>query len=160
MRIGNIEARQDELENRVQKIEKDSVTSENVKILIKEELAEEKEIASRKLNVMCFNIPEKKRSDVKERQNEDKDFLVHLFDTKLSFALGDEDIIKPVRLGKRTETRDQSTKCRPLRFSVPSFQIKRELLKASMALRESDDEIFNNIYFTPHLTKSHRAEAF
>ena len=40
-----------------------------LKKLIKEELAEEKEIESRKLNVMCFNIPESKRSDVKDRQN-------------------------------------------------------------------------------------------
>ena len=30
------------------------------------------EIESRKFNDMCFNIPESKRSDVKERQNEDK----------------------------------------------------------------------------------------
>ena len=30
MRIGNIEARQDELEDRVQKIEKERVTSENI----------------------------------------------------------------------------------------------------------------------------------
>ena len=29
-----------------------------------------------------------------------------------------------------------------------------------MALRESDDEIFNNIYFTPDLAKSQRVEAF
>ena len=42
--------------------------------MIKEEIVEEKEIQNRKLNVMCFNIPESKRSDVKERQNEDKDF--------------------------------------------------------------------------------------
>ena len=48
-----------------------------LKKMIKEEISEEKEIESRKLkkNVMCFNIPESKRSGVKERQNEDKDFL-------------------------------------------------------------------------------------
>ena len=136
------------------------MTSDNVIKLIKEELAEEKEIESRKLNIMCFNIPESKRSDDKDRQNEDKDFLVNLMDTKLNYFLGDEDIIKPVRLGKRTETLNQPIKCRLLRFSVRSFQVKRELLKASMSLREEDDEIFRNIYFTPDLTKCQRAEAF
>ena len=71
--------------------------------MIKKEIAEEKEIESRKLNVMCLNIPECKRADVKERQNEDKDFLINLLDTKLSYSLGEEDMIKPVRLGKRSE---------------------------------------------------------
>ena len=93
---------------------------------------------------MCFNIPESKRDDVKDRQNQDKDFLVSLFDTKLNCALGDEDIIKPVRLGKRSEENDK-IKCRPFRFSVRSFQVKTELLKASMLLRVERDEIFSSI---------------
>ena len=83
---------------------------------------------------MCFNIPESKRSDVKKRQNEDKDLFINLLDTKLSYSLGEEDIIKSVRLGKRSESMNQSYKCRPLRFSVRSFQVKRVLLKASMSL--------------------------
>ena len=128
------------------------MTSNNVKNMINEEIAEENEIESRKLNVMCFNIPESKRSDVKERQNEDKDFLINLLDTELSYSLEEEDIIKPVRLGKRIESMNQSYKCRPLSFSVRSFQVKRELLKASMSLRETNDEMFSNIYFTPDLT--------
>ena len=116
---------------------------------------------SRKLNFMCFNNPERKKSDVKERQNEDKDFLINLIDTKLNYSLEDEDIIKPVRLGKRTEIINQFIKCRPLRFSVRSFQVKRELLKASMSLRERHDEMFSKmIYFTPDLTECQRADAF
>ena len=100
------------------------------------------------------------RSDVKECQNEDKDFLVNLLDTKLNYSLGEDDIIKPVRLGKRRESMNQFYKCRPLRFSVRSFQVKRELLKASMSLRETNDEMFSNIYFIRDLTKCQRAEAF
>ena len=65
-----------------------------------------------------------------------------------------------MRLGKRSEIMNQSYQCRLLRFSVCSFQVKRELLKASMSLRETNDEMFSNIYFTPDLTKCQRAEAF
>ena len=86
--------------------------------------------------------------------------MINLLDTKLSYSLGEEDIIKPVQLGKSSESMNQSYKCRSLRFSVRSFQVKRELLKASMSLRETNDEIFSNIYFTPDLTKCQRAEAF
>ena len=128
--------------------------------MIKEEIAEEKEIESRKLNVTCFIIPESNGSDVKERQNEDKDFFINLLDTKLSYSLGEEDIIKPVRLGKRSEIMNQSYKCRLLRFSVRSFQVKRELFKASMSLRETNAEMLSNIYFTPDFTKCQRAESF
>ena len=127
--------------------------------MIKEEIAEEKEIEGRKLNALCFNIPESKRSDVKVRQNEDI-FFINLLDTKLSYSLREEDIIKPVQLGKRSESMNQSLKCRPLRFSERSFQVKRELLKASMSIRETNDEMFSNLYFTSDLTKCKRAEAF
>ena len=51
------------------------MASDNVNKMIKEEISEEKEIESRKLNVMCFNIQESKRFDVKERQNTENDFF-------------------------------------------------------------------------------------
>ena len=70
---------------------------------------------------------------------------INLIVTKLNYSLGDRDIIKLVRPGKRTEIMNQFFKCRPLRFSVKSFQVKRELLKASMSLRETHDEMFSNI---------------
>ena len=67
---------------------------------------------------MSFKIPESKRSDVKERQNEEVNIFINLLDTKLSFFLGEEDITKPVWLVKRSEIMNQSYKYRPLWFSV------------------------------------------
>ena len=100
------------------------MASDNVNKTIKEEISEEKEIESRKLNVMCFNIQESKRFDVKERQNTENDFFINLFDTKLNYFLGKADIIKPVLLGKHSDIMNQSYKRRPLKFSVRMFQIK------------------------------------
>ena len=37
-----------------------------------------------------------------------KIFLINLLDTELSYSLGEEDIIKPVRLGRRSEIMNQS----------------------------------------------------
>ena len=51
-------------------------------------------------------------------------------------------------------------KFRPLRFSVNNLQTKGKLLKASIALRLCEDELFSNIYFTPDLTQKQREEAF
>ena len=71
----------------------------------------------------------------------------------------DEDIVKIVRLGARKE-KDRLIKSRPLRFSVNNKETKWKLLKASMALRSCDDELFNTIYMTPDLTQKQRDEAF
>ena len=71
----------------------------------------------------------------------------------------DEDIVKIVRLGARKE-KDRSIKCRPLRFSVDNMETKWKLLKASMALRSCDDELFNTIYYTPEITQKQGDEAF
>ena len=47
-----------------------------------------------------------------------------------------------------------------LRFTVHSFEMKRNMLKASMNLRKCENDISNNIYFMPDLTKRQREEAF
>ena len=66
-----------------------------------------------------------------------------------------------VRLGKRSESMNQSFKCRSLRFLARSFQVKRELLKSVCHLeRLMMKYLALNKYFTPDLTKCQRAEAF
>ena len=40
------------------------------------------------------------------------------------------------------------------------METKGKSLKASMALRSCDDELFNNIYFTSDLTEKQRDETF
>lgn len=159
VRIGNVEERQDQLEERVNKIEKDQMTSESVKEILHSELDEIKEIEGRKLNIMCFNIPESKQEDIQCRQAEDKDFLVKLFETKLDHPVAPIEIIKPVRLGARKDS-NGTLKCRPLRFTVGTLEMKRQLIKAGMALRKSEDDLFSNIYLTPDLTKKQREESF
>ena len=71
----------------------------------------------------------------------------------------DLDIVKIVRLGARKE-KDSLLKCRPLRFSVNNMETKGKLLKASMAPRSCDGELFNTIYYTPDLTQKQRSKAF
>ena len=87
VRIGNVEERQDQLEERVSKLETDQMTNESVKEILQKELEEIKEIEGRKMNIVCFNIPESKREDIQYRQSEDKDFLVNLFETKLDHSV-------------------------------------------------------------------------
>ena len=70
-------------------------------------------------------------------------------------------LLSVVRLGKREIRADGTVnKCRPLRFTLEMFDHKRQILKANSLLRSCTDVIFNNIYFTPDLTKNQRKQAF
>ena len=101
IRVGNVEAKYEDLEERVHKIEDEKISKDDVKTVVKEELLEQKEVEKRKLNVMCFNIPESKNESIPDRQNEDKNFLMKLFETKMNNPLDIEEITKRVRLGAR-----------------------------------------------------------
>ena len=65
-----------------------------------------------------------------------------------------------MRLG-RSDSKNGTIKCRPLRFTVNNFEHKRQILKASSLLRNSpSDDVFSNVYFTPDLTKNQRKVAY
>ena len=161
VRIGNVEAKCQSLDERVTKIEANETSSvEQIRKLAHEEYEEMKEIEGRKLNLMVFNMPESKKDDVKERQTEDLESLQNIMEQKMNLDLNDIEIIKPVRVGRREILNGEITKKRPLRFTVKTFESKRSIMRANTFLRQSKDEIFGNIYFTPDLTKKQREEAF
>ena len=56
--------------------------------------------------------------------------------------------------------KDGIIKPRPLRFTVDNFDHKRQILKANSLHKDSDDLVFNNIFFTPDLTKIQRQKAY
>ena len=49
------------------KIEKDQLTQELVKELLHNELEDLNEIEGRKLNIVCFNIPESKKEEIQDK---------------------------------------------------------------------------------------------
>ena len=161
IRVGNVEERCESIDKRVESLEsKAYVSSDVVKGLVQEEVSELREIESRKLNMICLNLPESKKMDMRDRQQEDQDFLNNLLETKMDL---DPDIIvvnKLVRLGRREISPNGPIKCRPLRFTVDLFDHKRQILKANTLLRNGEEDIFSNIYFTPDLTKNQRKQAY
>ena len=161
IRLGNVEAKCQSLDERVTKLEANEIASvEQIRKLALEEYTDMKEIESRKLNLMVFNMPESKKEDIKERQSEDSEFLQNLMEQKMNLNVDEIEVIKPVRVGRREIISGEITKKRPLRFTVKTFESKRSIMKANTYLRQSKDEIFRNIYFTPDLTKKQREEAF
>ena len=161
VRVGNVEQKYEKLNTRVESLEnRDSSSSENVKELILEEMTELKEIEGRRLNIICLNLPESKQLESADRQLEDREFLTNMFDSKMNLNVHAIQVNKLIRLGRRVINKDGIIKPRPLRFTVDIFDHKRQILKANSLLRDSDDLIFNNIYFTPDLTKIQRQKAY
>ena len=160
-RLGNVEEMCESIDKRVKSLEsKDYVTVSKVKDLVHDEMSEIKEIESRKLNLICLNLPESNGTDNSARQQEDHDFLRNLMETKMNLDPELITVHNVVRLGKREIRPDGTAKCRPIRFKVDMFDYKRQILKSNTLLRNCADEIFSNIYFTPDLTKNQRKEAF
>ena len=66
IRLGNVEAKCQSLDERVTKLEANEIASvEQIRKLALEEYTDMKEIESRKLNLMVFNMPESKKEDIK-----------------------------------------------------------------------------------------------
>ena len=85
IRVDNVEEKCEALNKRVESLENKSfVSPDTVKDLVSEEVAELKKNESRKLNLICLNLPESKRTDTGERQQEDLEFLNNLLENKMN----------------------------------------------------------------------------
>ena len=83
IRIGNVEERCESIDKRVESLD---VSSDVVKDLVQEKVSELREIESPKLDMICLNLPESKKLDMRDRQQEDQDFLNNLLETKVAFT--------------------------------------------------------------------------
>ena len=117
--MGNVETNVESLSERVETLEnRDLVSNDKIKDLVGEEIAELKEVEARRLNLVCLNMPESKKEDTVERQHEDRDFLMNILENKMNLDIGDIQVTKLVRLGRREAGQ---TKTRPIRFTVGVF---------------------------------------
>ena len=96
-----------------------------------------------------LNLPESKQLESADQQQEDREFLTNMFDSMMNLNEQAIQVNKLIRLSRRVINKDGIIKPRPLRFTVDIFDHKRQILKANSLLRDSDDLIFNTIYFTP-----------
>ena len=96
-------------------VDKDGGISDEVLIkhVVQEEISrksvEEKDIESRKCNIIIYRVPEKRSDDVAQRRQDDEIFVRDLLDGVFNMKLEDGDIVKMFRLGRWSED-----KCRSL----------------------------------------------
>lgn len=122
----------------------ETIVHDSVQDAVQKALLEEREIESRKFNLIVQALPES------ENEADDVVKAKALINDKLRCNV---ELINCVRVGKKSQD-----KPRLLRFSVKDFASKRAILDVSKNLK--NDTEYSNVYITPDLTKNQRQHAF
>ena len=117
---------------------------------VKEVLQEQKEVERRKLNLLIFKAPEavEEASKVEETHHD----LLFMNDVLNEMKI-DTTVSNIIRHGKRMKDR-----ARPLQITVPSAEVKTEILKKTKLLRQSEDSNIKKISIRPDRTPKQRKE--
>ncbi|MES9880232.1 MAG: hypothetical protein ABW185_05050 [Sedimenticola sp.] len=125
---------------------KEEVLDRKIEEKIRMMLSEEREIASRKMNLLVFNIKEAESDNKLEQSTHD---MLKLND--LINELGTKtDISEVVRLGR------EGRYPRPLRFRVLNFKDKSELLSNAKSLKSKAG--YERVFLSPDRTPREREE--
>ena len=167
IQIGSLEDKYEKLDERVTSLETQPKEIENISEIVREEVKELQDIESRKLHMVCFNLPESESSDPDERKSDDTNSLKSLIHEDMKLYDKNIEIENPVRLGKKIEktqsvagSNTNKTGDRPLRFKVGKFEDKRVILQANSELKNSSNENVKKIFITPDQTRRQREESF
>lgn len=97
----------------------ESLENTDIDIKVKMALMEQTERENRKLNIMCFGLPESDKDTPEGRNTDNLNRLNHIFPDVME--IDDPGILKgkPIRVGQLSEN-----KCRPIRLHIDSMDSK------------------------------------
>ncbi|XP_060573927.1 uncharacterized protein LOC132731720 [Ruditapes philippinarum] len=122
--------------------------------VVNQVLNEQKDRESRRLNVICYGLPESVKESQEERKNDDNTRISSILSEIMN--LSEVSFSETVRLG-----RYDGEKTRPTRFSVNSIETKQKILeRARVNVRNSSVDLCKNLYFQSDLTLKQREEAY
>ncbi|KAK3887870.1 hypothetical protein Pcinc_008020 [Petrolisthes cinctipes] len=116
-----------------------------------ENLEEEREREKKRNNIIMFNVPESRKTEISEITYEDRERCEEIFQGKL--GVKDVKIQRIFRIGRIT-----TGKVRPVIMEMNEVGIKWELVKRSKKLKNDDDQVTQKIIIAPDLTKREREE--
>lgn len=129
---------------------------ELIKVMVQEEVnrksEEERDIESRKRNIIIYRVPEKKTDSVAERKTNDAIFVKDLLDGVFDMKVEDCDVEKMYRLGRWSED-----KARPLLVTFRNYEKKEHIMENLRNLRQAVDK-FKRIGISNDLHPKEREE--
>ncbi|MES9884608.1 MAG: hypothetical protein ABW185_27500 [Sedimenticola sp.] len=126
---------------------KEEVLDRKIEDKVREILREEREMESRKLNLIAFNIPEVRDGSMEEKISAD---LLALND-----MINDLKIDAHVTEVKR-HGRAESNRIRPLQFSVQNTAEKSKILYEARNLKFAKDKKYERVFLCPDRTPKQR----
>ena len=111
-------------------------------------MKELKEREDRRANIMFFNIPESASDSIDQRKLDDKNHVEKI----LSFLEVDQELTKPVRLGKKSDHP------RPLRLVANSLEAVGEILKAARKMAYMENPMYKKVGINKDMTFLERQE--
>jgi len=119
-----------------------------------EELEEEKDVESRKGNIILYRVPEDRTDDLATRNEKDKVYVKDLLDSVFDIRCQQGDIIKMYRLGRWS---GDGSVPRPLLVGFSQVDMKSRVMGALRQLKEADQR-FKNVSISNDLTPKQREE--
>ena len=154
IKIGTIESKIDQIIERVQKLEQTPTPEKNIQDIVQNEVREIRDQENRKLNIVCFNLPESNENEATVRQHEDLLSTQNIIDKHMNLAGEKIKVKNPVRLGKKN-----AKGFRPLKFQVEDLEQKRKILKGNHYLKSCHETDVQKIFTIPDQTVREREEA-
>ena len=121
---------------------------------VKEKLDEDKDIESRRNNIIIYKIPEKLTETLEVRKESDGKFVDDLLESVFHIQATDGDIRKMFRLGRPVEGSDTP---RPLLVGFSKFEDKDQVMSNLRNLKQADPR-FKGISMSHDLTPRQRSE--
>ena len=154
-KVDNMEGKTEQVRERVVGMEKEIETGmEQAKKEVKEEITtEQTRIERNAANIAVYGIKESKKTEIEERNREDKTKIEELAE---AIGVGLECGIEiEHRAGRKTE--ENAAKPLPLIVKINDEETRERLLKNARRLARNDE--WKNVYISPDLTFKQREEA-
>jgi len=119
-----------------------------------EELKEEKDVESRKGNIILYRVPENRNDDIASRNENDRVFVTDLLNSVFDIKCQQSDIGKIYRLGRWS---GDSSVPRPLLVGFKQVEMKSSIMSSLKQLREADHR-FRSVSISNDLTPKQREE--
>jgi len=119
-----------------------------------EELKEEKDVESRKGNIILYRVPENRNDDIASRNENDRVFVTDLLNSVFDIKCQQSDIGKIYRLGRWS---GDSSVPRPLLVGFKQVEMKSSIMSSLKQLREADHR-FRSVSISSDLTPKQREE--
>lgn len=169
-RLDKLEELQSKNEKMIQELQKKSGANsksvqnnptkpaENLSVanIVSQVLEEQQEREMRKLNVVCFGLPESEQTTPEGRREDDKTRVNRVVQEIMGLDITVQN--NPIRLGRYTE---DAQRPRPIKFSVDNVATKQKIIDGSRTkVRKSSQDICKYLYFQSDLSLNQRKEAY